>query len=40
MIDEDLEVVEIPFAIVAPGSRQGLFDIGVLTLWFTHIFRA
>ena len=36
MVDEDLEVVKIPFAVIAPGPREGLFNIRVLALRFTH----
>ena len=36
MVDEYFEVVEIPLAIIAPGPCEGLFDIRVLALCFTH----
>jgi hypothetical protein len=36
MIDEDLEVIEVAFAVVAPGSRKDFFDIGVVALFLRH----
>lgn len=37
MIDQYLLVIEIAFAIIAPGSAEDLFNIGVAALLFAHI---
>ena len=36
MVDKDLEVVEIPLAVITPGSCENLLDVRVLALRFTH----
>ena len=36
MIDKDLEVVEIPLAVIAPWPCERLFDVRMLALAFTH----
>ena len=38
MVDEDLEVVEIPLAVITPGPCEDLLDIRVLALRFTHCY--
>jgi len=37
MVDEDLEVVEVTFTVVAPWSRQDFFHIGVASLLLRHL---
>jgi hypothetical protein len=37
MIDENLEVVEIALAVVAPWSRKDFFDVGMMTLLLGHV---
>ena len=37
MADENLEIIEIAFAVVAPWSRKDLFDIGVVALFLGHL---
>ena len=36
VVDQDLQVIKVSFAVVAPRSSQDLFDIGVLALVLTH----
>lgn len=36
MVDEDLEVVKVPLAIIAPRPGESLFDVRVLALCFPH----
>lgn len=36
MVDENLEVVEIPLAVITPGPCKDLLDVRVLALRFTH----
>ena len=36
VIDQNLEVVKVALAIIAPGSGKSLFDVRVLALCFTH----
>ena len=36
MVDEDLEVVKIPLAVITPGPCEDLLDVRVLALRFTH----
>ena len=36
MVDEDLEVVEIPLAVITPGPCEYLLDVRMLALPFTH----
>jgi hypothetical protein len=36
MIDQNFEIIEIPFAIVAPRSGKLLLDIRVASLLFAH----
>ena len=36
MVDQNLEIVEIAFAIVAPGSSELLLDVGMAPLLLTH----
>ena len=37
MIDENLQIVEITFAIITPWSRQDLFDIWMASLLLRHL---
>lgn len=37
MGDQELEIFEISFAVVAPWPRQELFDIGLLSLLLAHL---
>jgi len=37
MVDQDLEVVKVAFAVVTPWSRQDLFNVGVVTLLLGHV---
>jgi hypothetical protein len=32
VVDEDLEVVEVAFAVITPGTLEEVLDFGVLTL--------
>jgi len=36
MIDQDLEIVKIALAVVAPWSRENFFNVGVIALLFCH----
>ena len=36
VVDKDLEIVKVPFAVIAPWSRKNLLDIGMLSLSFAH----
>ena len=36
MIYEDLEIVEVALAVVAPRSRKDFFDVGVVALLLRH----
>lgn len=39
VIDEDLEIVKVAFAVIAPRTRENLLDVGVLTLLLCHVDR-
>ena len=36
VIDQNLEVVKVALAVIAPGPGKSLFDVRVLALCFTH----
>ena len=37
VVDQNLEIVEVAFAVVAPGSREDLFDVRVMALLLRHV---
>lgn len=37
VINEDLEVIKIALAVIAPGSRKDLLDIGMTSLFLAHV---
>ena len=36
VIDQDLQIIEIALAIVAPGSSNDLLNVWMLSLWLAH----
>lgn len=40
MVDQDFEVVEVPFAVVAPWPRKDLFEVGMTALLLRHVERS
>ena len=36
MINQDLEIIKVAFTVVAPGSSQDLFDVGMVALLLGH----
>lgn len=36
VVDQDLQIIKIPFAVVAPRSGQDLIKVWVLPLWLDH----
>lgn len=36
MVDQNLQIVEVAFAIIAPWSRDDLFNVGMLSLGLPH----
>lgn len=37
MVNQDLEIVEVAFTIIAPRSGENLFGVGVVTLLLGHV---
>lgn len=40
VIDQDLEIVEVALAVVAPGPRENLSQVGMITLLLRHSAKA
>lgn len=36
MRDQDLQVIKVPLAVIAPRAVKNLFEIGVAALFLTH----
>jgi hypothetical protein len=37
MVDQDLKIVKVPFAIVAPRASKDFFNIGMTALFLCHV---
>ena len=37
MVDKDLKIVKVPFAIVAPRSTKDFFNVGMTALFLCHV---
>jgi hypothetical protein len=37
MVNQNLEIIEVAFAIIAPWSRKDLLDVRVMTLLLGHL---